>query len=61
MVIQYDPTGKGTWDIRIGGEKVGHISKKRGAFVATITRSIHPDGLDAICGPGGFVAELNGR
>jgi hypothetical protein len=60
MVILYTPTGENKWDIRIGGEKVGHISKKRRTFVATITRSVHPDGLDAICAPGGFVAELNG-
>jgi len=59
MLISFEPTAKDAWDIRIEGEKVGHVSKKRGTFVAAITRSIHPDGLDAICGPNGLVADLN--
>jgi hypothetical protein len=38
-----------------------HVSKKRGKFLGTIVRSCHPNALDAMCGPSGLVADLNGR
>lgn len=56
MLINFEPSGKNRWNLRIDGGKKGHIKKERGSFVATITRHVHYTALDGICF---FVAELN--
>jgi hypothetical protein len=37
MLIHYIPTGKNTWDIKVGGRTKGRIEKRRGSFKSVLS------------------------
>jgi hypothetical protein len=58
MFIHFKSADKNRWDIRIDGGKKGRIEKRRGSFVAILTRPVDLAGLEGVCI---FVAEKNSQ
>jgi hypothetical protein len=58
MLINYKPTGQNKWDVRVNGSKKGRIEKRRGSFVALLTRHVSLEVLDSVTS---FVAERNAQ
>jgi hypothetical protein len=56
MLTEFKPTGKNRWAIRVKGSKKGRIEKRRGSFVAVITRYEGLPLLESACA---FLQTLN--